>query len=142
MNVVALRLVSVMFQSVLSPKPFDDPRRIDRIHRQDPTTIAQSWIVRHRAQITDTIVALCGIIVHAQQRRKIRFVSKLLKDFANFRTWREAQSSIRIQEGPPDNKLNSLDNLDYPKRTIRGRETLRKVSRETCLTAWSRSVHV
>jgi hypothetical protein len=28
-------------------------------------------------------------------------VPKLLKNFANFRAWREAQSSIRIQEGPP-----------------------------------------
>ena len=39
----------------------------------------------------------------SQQRRKLRLVSKLLKDFANFCTWREAQSSIRIQEGPPYN---------------------------------------
>jgi len=27
--------------------------------------------------------------------------SKLLKDFANFWTWREAESSIGFQEGPP-----------------------------------------
>jgi hypothetical protein len=27
--------------------------------------------------------------------------SKLLEDFTNFWSWREAESSIRIQEGPP-----------------------------------------
>jgi hypothetical protein len=32
---------------------------------------------------------------------KCLLVSKLLEDFANFRTWRDAESSIRIQEGPP-----------------------------------------
>jgi hypothetical protein len=32
---------------------------------------------------------------------------------------------------PPDNKLKPFDNLDYPKRTIIERETLKKVSRET-----------
>jgi hypothetical protein len=45
--------------------------------------------------------ALCGMIVGSQQRNKMRIVSKLLKDIANFRAWREAQSSIRVQEGPP-----------------------------------------
>jgi hypothetical protein len=29
------------------------------------------------------------------------FASKLFKNFSNFGTWRDAQSSIRIQEGPP-----------------------------------------
>ena len=31
----------------------------------------------------------------------MRLVSKPLENLANFRSWREAQSSIRIQEGPP-----------------------------------------
>jgi hypothetical protein len=54
-----------------------------------------------RGKIQTEFFALCGIIVGGQQRSKMRLVSKLLKDFANFRTWHEAQSSIRIQEGPP-----------------------------------------
>src|SRR5260370_2145313 len=39
------------------------------------------------------------------------FVSKLLKNFANFRTWREAQSSIPIQEGPPRKILLFIQTL-------------------------------
>jgi hypothetical protein len=31
--------------------------------------------------------------------------SKLLEDFTNFRCWREAESSIRIQEGPPNKSV-------------------------------------
>jgi hypothetical protein len=31
----------------------------------------------------------------------MNFVPKLLENLANFRAWRDAQSSIRIQEGPP-----------------------------------------
>jgi hypothetical protein len=31
--------------------------------------------------------------------------SKLLEDFTNFRSWREAESSICIQEGPPNKSV-------------------------------------
>jgi hypothetical protein len=30
--------------------------------------------------------------------------SQFLEDLTNFRSWREAESSIRIQEGPPANQ--------------------------------------
>ena len=62
-------------------------------------------------KIQTEFFALCGIIVGSQQRSKMRLVSKLLKDFANFRTWREAQSSIRIQEGPPRKILLFIQTL-------------------------------
>jgi len=57
-------------------------------------------------KIQTEFFALCGIIIGSQQRSNMRLVSKLLKDFASFRTWREAQSSIRIQEGPPTSFLS------------------------------------
>jgi DNA topoisomerase IB len=37
----------------------------------------------------------------SQQRSKVCFAPNLFKNLANFVGWREAQSSIRIQEGPP-----------------------------------------
>ena len=52
-------------------------------------------------KIQTEFFALCGTIMGSKQRRKMRLVSKLLKDFANFGTRRQAPSSIRIQEGPP-----------------------------------------
>ena len=51
---------------------------------------------RFRRNFLHYAVSLWG----SQHRSKMLLVSKLLKDFANFRAWREAQSSISIQEGP------------------------------------------
>ncbi len=50
------------------------------------------------------------MIVGSQQRSKISLVSNLLKNIANFRAWREAQSSIRVQEGPPSKNNDLADN--------------------------------
>jgi hypothetical protein len=50
-----------------------------------------------RPEVLPCAVSFAG----GQQRRKISLVSNLLENLANFRGWREAQSSIRIQEGEP-----------------------------------------
>jgi hypothetical protein len=82
-------------------------RTCEQNTRPDGARALISNVARHWAQIADRIVALCGIIMGGQQRRKMRLVSKPFKDFANFRAWRETQSSIRIQEGPPS-KIRDL----------------------------------
>jgi hypothetical protein len=44
----------------------------------------------------------CCIICGRSAEKEMSFVSNLLEYLANFRSWRKAQSSIRIQEGEPN----------------------------------------
>ena len=59
---------------------------------------------RFRRNFLYCAVSLWG----SHQRSKMRLLSKLLKNLTNFRTWGEAQSSIRIQEGPPTRTVRMI----------------------------------
>jgi hypothetical protein len=54
--------------------------------------------------------------------------SKLLEDFTNFRSWREAESSIRIQEGPPANRWLNESRSRSPHQKRRASSTLPALS--------------